>query len=116
MASSKIYVRAITGYYQKLRQKITWVLMLLFIALPWLNYQQRQAILFDIEHQQFHLFSTTLWPQDFTILALIFIIAAFALFFYYHVSGSSMVWLPLPTDSMERPISMVGRKTRRPGK
>ncbi len=81
MASSKIYVRAITGYYQKLRQKITWVLMLLFIALPWLNYQQRQAILFDIEHQQFHLFSTTLWPQDFTILALIFIIAAFALFF-----------------------------------
>lgn len=55
--------------------------MLLFMGLPWIPYGDRQAILLDIGQQQFNFFGTTLWPQDLTLLATLFMIAAFALFF-----------------------------------
>ncbi|OAN12633.1 cytochrome c oxidase accessory protein CcoG [Photobacterium jeanii] len=79
--SNRIYVRAVTGIYQQLRRRMGWVLMVLFMGLPWIPYGDRQAILLDIGQQQFNFFGTTLWPQDLTLLATVFMIAAFALFF-----------------------------------
>ncbi|WP_087023599.1 cytochrome c oxidase accessory protein CcoG [Thaumasiovibrio subtropicus] len=79
--SQRIYVRAMQGVYQRLRNRMGWFFMLLFIGIPWIPYGDRQAILLDIAGQQFHFFGTTLWPQDLTLLALVFMIAAFALFF-----------------------------------
>ncbi|MGF1687509.1 cytochrome c oxidase accessory protein CcoG [Photobacterium japonica] len=79
--SNRIYVRAVKGLYQQLRRRMGAILMLLFMGLPWLPYGDRQAILLDIEQQQFHFFGTTFWPQDLTLLATLFVIAAFALFF-----------------------------------
>ncbi|MGY3869910.1 cytochrome c oxidase accessory protein CcoG [Aeromonas crassostreae] len=78
---NRIYVRAQTGRWQRLRKLMGWFFMVLFVALPWLRYDGRQAILFDLEHQQFHIFGATIWPQDLTLLAWVFMIAAFALFF-----------------------------------
>ncbi|WP_325891254.1 cytochrome c oxidase accessory protein CcoG [Grimontia sp. NTOU-MAR1] len=78
---NRIYVRAMTGVYQKLRQKMGWFFMLLFVLTPWIPYGDRQAILIDIGKQQFNFFGTTLWPQDLTLLATLFMIAAFGLFF-----------------------------------
>lgn len=76
-----IYVRHSRGRYQQLRRYAGGLLLLLFGLLPWLTYGDRPAILLDITHQQFNLFGTTLYPQDLTLLALLLIIAAFALFF-----------------------------------
>ncbi|UJF19350.1 cytochrome c oxidase accessory protein CcoG [Vibrio sp. SS-MA-C1-2] len=80
-SSNHIYVRASKGIYQQLRKKVGWFFMLLFLLIPWINYGDRQAILLDIGGQKFNFFSVTLWPQDLTLLALLFMIAAFALFF-----------------------------------
>ncbi len=77
---NRIYVRAVSGLHQLIRRRIGLVAMLLFMILPWLTFNGQQAILFDIGQQQFTIFSMTLLPQDLTILAWIFIIAAFALF------------------------------------
>ncbi|WP_415231908.1 cytochrome c oxidase accessory protein CcoG [Psychromonas sp.] len=79
--SNRIYVRAIYGFYQKLRRYTGWGLIVLFIALPLIRWNGQQAILFDIAAQQYHIFNMTLFPQDLTLLAWVFIIAAFALFF-----------------------------------
>lgn len=76
-----IYVRSQKGKYQKLRRYIGWALMLAFILIPFIPYQGQQAILLDIGAQQFRFFNTTLFPQDFTLLAWIFMAGAFALFF-----------------------------------
>ena len=46
----------------------------------WISYEDRQAILFDLGKQQFLFFGATFFPQDLTLLALIFVIAAFGLF------------------------------------
>ncbi|QCG46662.1 cytochrome c oxidase accessory protein CcoG [Aeromonas schubertii] len=78
---NRIYVRAQLGQWQRLRKGMGWFFMLFFLALPWLRYDGRQAILFDIGNQQFHIFAATIWPQDLTLLAWIFMIAAFGLFF-----------------------------------
>ncbi|MGD8112622.1 cytochrome c oxidase accessory protein CcoG [Vibrio sp. TRT 17S01] len=79
--SNRIYVRESKGTFQKLRRYGGWFLLLLFALTPWIPYGERQAILLDIGHQQFNFFGTTLYPQDLTLLALLFMIAAFGLFF-----------------------------------
>ncbi|MEZ9630764.1 cytochrome c oxidase accessory protein CcoG [Vibrio breoganii] len=79
--SNRIYVRASKGVFQKLRRYGAWFLLLLFALVPWIPYGERQAILLDIGQQQFNFFGTTLYPQDLTLLALLFMIAAFGLFF-----------------------------------
>ncbi len=95
------------GIYQKLRQKMGWLLMILFMGIPWIPYGDRQAILLDIGQQQFNFFGTTLWPQDLTLLATLFMIAAFALFFCYHLSGPGLVRLLLPTNRMDLYLHLV---------
>lgn len=79
--SAKIHVREQKGVFQRLRQNSNTLLIVLFFLLPFINYQGRQAILFDVTEQQFFFFNITLWPQDFTVLAWFFMAAAFALFF-----------------------------------
>lgn len=88
--SNRIYVRAVYGLYQKLRRYTGWGLIVLFLMLPMLSWNSHQAVLFDINKQQYHIFNLTLFPQDLTLLAWIFIIAAFTLFFFTTYLGR--VW------------------------
>ncbi len=74
----------------------------LFAVLPWLQYNGHQAILFDISEQRFTIWGLTLWPQDLTLLAWIFIFGAFFYsFFCYHIFRSGLVRLYMPTNRMD---------------
>ena len=77
----QIYVRKVKGFFQRFRQRMNFVFLTLFAVLPWLQYNDHQAILFDIVDQRFYLWGLTLWPQDLTLLAWLFILSAFVLFF-----------------------------------
>ncbi|MGP9669763.1 cytochrome c oxidase accessory protein CcoG [Pseudoalteromonas sp. AOP31-A2-14] len=77
---NRIYVRAVSGLHQLLRQRIGFLGMLAFMLLPWINFNGQQAVLFDLIGQKYNIFGLTLWPQDFTILAFILMLSAFALF------------------------------------
>ncbi|MGR3969593.1 cytochrome c oxidase accessory protein CcoG [Shewanella sp. 1180_01] len=79
--SGNIHFREQKGDFQRLRTMMNSLLIVLFFALPFISIDGRQAILLDISQQQFFFFGITLWPQDFTLLAWIFIAAAFGLFF-----------------------------------
>ena len=76
----KIYTRAIEGFYQRIRVFTGWPLLLGYFILPWLNWGDRQSVLFDLPARQFHVLGITFWPQDFMLLAWALIISAFALF------------------------------------
>ena len=76
----KIYTRAIEGRFQRFRLYTGWPLLLGYFVLPWLMWNDRQAMLFDLPARKFHILSLTLWPQDLILLAFILIIAAFTLF------------------------------------
>ncbi|MFG3447607.1 4Fe-4S dicluster domain-containing protein [Stenotrophomonas sp. NPDC047960] len=43
-------------------------LLVLFYALPWMRWDGRQALLFDLPARRFDLFGLTLWPQDVGVL------------------------------------------------
>lgn len=87
---SRIYVRAVEGTLETFRRFFGLFFLSIFAFLPWLQFNDRQAILFNIGEQRFNIFGLTLWPQDLTLLAWILIIAAFALFFITTFAGR--VW------------------------
>ncbi|MGS0726226.1 cytochrome c oxidase accessory protein CcoG, partial [Shewanella sp. 0m-11] len=78
---NRIYVRAVEGLWSTLRRRLGWVAMLFFLILPWIPWGDRQAVWFNLAEQKFHVFGLTIWPQDFTLLAALLMIAAFGLFF-----------------------------------
>lgn len=89
-SESKIYPRETKGYFQNLRRVALFVLLGLYYGLPWLNWGERQAILFDLPARKFHIFGLTLWPQDFFFLTLLLIMAGLSLFFFTALAGR--VW------------------------
>ena len=80
-SEKSVYVREQKGFYQKIRRYINWPLMFIFIAMPFVQFNSQQAVLLDVVTQEFRIFNFTFWPQDFILLAGVFLVAAFGLFF-----------------------------------
>jgi cytochrome c oxidase accessory protein FixG len=76
----KIYTRKIEGFFQRVRLFTGWPLLVGYFLLPWLSWDERQLVLFDLPERKFHILGLTFWPQDFPMLAFLLIIAAFSLF------------------------------------
>ena len=86
----KIHARSISGFFQHVRNVSLFATMALFFLLPWLNWEGRQAVIFDLPERHFYIFGWTFLPQDFFFLSWLFIIAAFALFAVTVLAGR--VW------------------------
>src|SRR5690606_31061403 len=54
---------------------------------PWLEWDGRQAVLFDLPARKLPVFGLTFWPQDFTFLAMLLVILALTLFFVTALAG-----------------------------
>lgn len=85
-----IYPREISGRYASVRWFFVWLTQLIFYGLPWLNWNGRQAVLFDLAARKFYIFGIVLWPQDFVYLAALLIICAYSLFLFTAIFGR--VW------------------------
>lgn len=77
---SGIHTRSFTGLYRSLRIGFAGALFVLFFGTAWLNWNGRQAVLWDLGESKFHIFGATFWPQDFILLSALLIICAFGLF------------------------------------
>lgn len=55
-SSGQIHFREQKGYFQRLRTTMNSLLILLFFALPFISFDGRQAILLDVQQQQFFFF------------------------------------------------------------
>ncbi|KAA3623498.1 MAG: cytochrome c oxidase accessory protein CcoG [Proteobacteria bacterium] len=83
----KIYPREVHGIFAWFRTAAVLVLLGLYYVVPWLRWDGRQAILFDLPDRKFYLFGLTIWPQDFIYLSALLIIAAMSLFFFTALAG-----------------------------
>ena len=83
----KVYPRQVHGLFASLRVAGVLGLLGLYYLLPWFNWDDRQAVLFDLPARKFYIFDLVFWPQDFFYLALLLIIAALALFFFTALAG-----------------------------
>ena len=86
-AHEKVYPREITGRFARLRTLAVWVLLGIFYLLPWLQWNGRQAVLFDLPARKFFIGGLVFWPQDFIFLTGLLIIAALSLFFFTALAG-----------------------------
>ncbi len=83
----KIQPRNVSGFFQDIRYYTRWFTLVIYFILPWLTWNKKNLILFDVPHRQFHVFWYTFWPQDFFMLVLLVLIAALALFFFTTLAG-----------------------------
>jgi cytochrome c oxidase accessory protein FixG len=89
-AAQKIYPRSVNGRFARLRWAMVFLTQLIFYGLPWLAWNGRQAVLFDLGARKFYLFGVVLWPQDFIYLTGLLVMSALALFLFTAVAGR--VW------------------------
>lgn len=85
-----IHAKRMPGFFRTFKDRAQLALWLPFFLLPYLRWNGKQAILFDIEHRQFHFFSVTVLPQDIWMLSLVLLVAAMTLF--AATSVASRVW------------------------
>jgi len=83
----KIYPRAVGGWFAGWRVAAVLITQSVFYGTPWLPWNERQAVLFDLAARKFHIFGLVLWPQDFIYLTLLLVISALALFLFTAVAG-----------------------------
>lgn len=86
-ASQKIQPRSVSGVFSNWRWLMVWVTQIVFYGLPWLEWNARQAVLFDLEIRRFYIFSLVLYPQDFIYLTGLLVISALSLFLFTAVAG-----------------------------
>ncbi len=83
----KIYPRKVSGVFARLRVAGVFFLLGGYYLVPWLRWDNHQAVLFDLPARKFYIFGLTFWPQDFFYLAALLIIAALSLFFFTALAG-----------------------------
>ena len=86
-AQKKIYPRSISGYFARWRWAMVFLTQIVFYGLPWLEWGQRQMVLFDLGARRFYIFGLVLYPQDFIYLTGLLIISALSLFLFTAVAG-----------------------------
>ena len=83
----RIHPRAVHGWFAAWRVALVIATQAVFYGLPWLAWNGRQAVLFDLARRKFHIFGLVLWPQDIVYLTAILVIAALSLFLFTAVAG-----------------------------
>ncbi|WP_349743878.1 cytochrome c oxidase accessory protein CcoG [Roseateles cavernae] len=85
-----IQARSVRGLFARWRWSLVWLTQLLFYGLPWLQWDGRQALLFDLEARRFYMFAAVLFPQDLIYLTGLLVFSALLLFFATAIAGR--VW------------------------
>ena len=83
----KIYPRAVRGAFARARWALVFATQLVFYGLPWLAWNGRQAVLFDLAARKFYIFGLVFWPQDVIYLTVLLILSALSLFLFTAVAG-----------------------------
>lgn len=82
----KIHAMRVKGRFRNYKWMAASLYLLFFFG-PYLRWDNRQAILFDIPARKFHIFSLTIWPQDVWMLALLLLFLALLLFAATAIAG-----------------------------
>jgi polyferredoxin len=87
VSETKVYPREQDGRFQRLRKAAVIWLLGMYYGFAWLQWDDRQAVLWDLPARKFYVFGLVFWPQDFFYLALLLIMAGLSLFFFTAIAG-----------------------------
>lgn len=86
-SSKRIHPKMAKGRFATWRIWVVIITQLVFFALPWVNYDGRQAVLLDIASRHFYIFGLVLLPRDLIFLSGLLFLSAFGLFWWTTVAG-----------------------------
>ncbi|HSI46047.1 MAG TPA: cytochrome c oxidase accessory protein CcoG [Methylophilus sp.] len=86
-SEDKVYARSVSGFYNQWRWVMVWVTQLFFYGVPWLEWDGRQAMLFDLDGMRFYVFGLIFHPQDLIYLSFLLIVSALSLFLFTAIAG-----------------------------
>ena len=87
VSEGKVYPRSVTGLFARWRWGFVALTQLVFYGLPWLEWGNRPAVLFDLAARRFYIFGYVLYPQDFIYLSGLLVVSALSLFLFTAVAG-----------------------------
>jgi cytochrome c oxidase accessory protein FixG len=84
-ARRKVFPKAVDGPFRRLKWAIMAVALLIYYVTPWLRWNRgpwapNQAVLVDLAHRRFYMFSIEIWPHEFYYVAGLLIMAGIGLF------------------------------------
>lgn len=85
-----VYAANISGVFMRWRRRTGWLLIVIFLALPWTRINGMQAVWLQIPERRFILFGYLFFPQDAFYLVFLLVGLALALFFFTSLAGR--VW------------------------
>src|SRR5690625_4088630 len=106
----KIYPRSVRGTFATWRIVFVYLTQIIFYGLPWLQWNDRQAVLFDLGARKFYLFGLVLWPQDIIYLTVLLIISAYGLFLFTAIAGRLFCGYACPQTVYTEIFMWVERK------
>lgn len=106
----RIYARSVKGWFTNWRWVMVWVTQLLYYGLPWLSWDGRQAVLFDLSVRRFHIFGLTFTPHDLILLTLLLAVSALALFLFTAVAGRLWCGYTCPQTVYSEIFSWIERR------
>jgi cytochrome c oxidase accessory protein FixG len=106
----KIHPRSVTGVFARWRVVFVFLTQIGFYGLPWLSWNERQAVLFDLVQRKFYIFGLVLWPQDVIYLTLLLILSALGLFLFTAVAGRLFCGYACPQTVYTELFMWVERK------
>ena len=109
-AHQKIHPRSVQGIFAKWRWGFVFLTQIIFYCLPWLEWGQRQAVLFDLGARRFYIFGIVLYPQDFIYLTGLLVISAFALFLFTAIAGRLWCGFACPQTVYSEIFMWIERK------
>ena len=109
-AAKKVYPRSVQGVFARWRGAMVFLTQLVFYGLPWLEWGQRQAVLFDLNTRRFYIFGLVLYPQDFIYLTGLLVISALSLFLFTAVAGRLWCGYTCPQTVYSEIFMWVERK------
>ena len=109
-SQKKIYPRSVQGIFARWRWGVVFLTQLVFYGLPWLDFGQRQAVLFDLGARRFYIFNLVLYPQDFIYLTGLLVISALSLFLFTAVAGRLWCGFACPQTVYSEIFMWVERK------
>ncbi len=87
LSHEKVCPREVHGKFAFFRLTGVVGLLGIYFLVPWLNWDGRQAVLFDLPGRKFLIFDLMIWPQELYFLAALLVIAGVALFLVTSLAG-----------------------------
>ncbi len=84
-ARKKIFPKAVSGHFRRLKWTLATIFMGIYFILPWIRWDRGpgapdQAVLIDLQNRRFYFFFIEIWPQEFYYVAGLLILAGIGLF------------------------------------